>query len=374
MVALLLLAGVWPQAISGSSINGAKVFQIRFFVITCFLGFVWYQLGFRQPRIIADTAVQQKGLLGLNNIKDNKLTYSPQHIPHSAYHDINGLRLHLCHWAAADKPKLLLLHGWMDCAASFQFVADALGGDWDIYAPDWRGCGLSAHQIGGYYDRALMLADLAAWVDIISPHAPIYMVGHSMGGMLAAHYAGAFPERVRGLALLEGFGIEDGDIHDAAARSRRFIEALQQPQQWHNLGTEAAVAAKLRQRNPLLDEAQAQFVAAALTRQTASGSLIYKADIKHKIPQPMPYRLSVAYALWQHIRAPLLWVEGGLLPHNRYLQHIAATLDERHAALGQPPKITIAESGHMLHWEAPQAVAAALATFGQAAGDTHSKK
>ena len=302
------------------------------------------------------------------------MTYSPQRTAQSAYHEINGLRLHLCHWAASGKPKLLLLHGWMDCAASFQFVADALGGGWDIYAPDWRGCGLSAHQSGGYYDRALMLADLAAWVDIISPHAPIYMVGHIMGGMLAAHYACAFPERVRCLALLEGFGIEDGDIDDAAARSHRFITALQQPQQWHNLGSEAAVAAKLRQRNPLLDETQAQFVAAALTRQTASGSLIYKADIKHKIPQPMPYRLSVAYALWQHIRAPLLWVEGGLLPHNRYLQHIAATLDERHAALGQPPKITLAESGHMLHWEAPQAVAAALATFGQAAGDTHSKK
>ena len=137
---------------------------------------------------------------------------------------------------------------------------------------------------------------------------------------------------------------------------------------------QAAVAAKLRQRNPFLDETQAQFVAAALTRQTASGSLIYKADIKHKIPQPMPYRLSVAYALWQHIRAPLLWVEGGLLPHNRYLQHIAATLDERHAALGRPPKTTIVQSGHMLHWEAPQAVAAALAVFGESVGNTHSKK
>ena len=88
----------------------------------------------------------------------------------------------------------------------------------------------------------------------------------------------------------------------------------------------------------------------------------------------MPYRLSVAYALWQHIRAPLLWVEGGLLPHNRYLQHIAATLDERHAALGRPPKTTIVQSGHMLHWEAPQAVAAALAVFGESVGNTHSKK
>ena len=38
--ALLLPVGVWPHAISGSNISGAKVFQIRFFVITCFLEFI----------------------------------------------------------------------------------------------------------------------------------------------------------------------------------------------------------------------------------------------------------------------------------------------------------------------------------------------
>ena len=31
----------------------------------------------------------------------------------------------------------------MDVSASFQFVADALRGDWDVYAPDWRGFGLT---------------------------------------------------------------------------------------------------------------------------------------------------------------------------------------------------------------------------------------
>ena len=279
---------------------------------------------------------------------------------------INGLRQHLLNWPAAGKPPVLLLHGWMDCAASFQFVADALGAKWDVYAPDWRGCGLSAHQQDGYYDRSLMLADLAAWVDIISPDAPVHIVGHSMGGMLAAHYAGALSQRVRSLALLEGFGIENGNINDAGRRSRRFIEALQQPQQWHALQSMAAVAAKLRQRNPLLSDERAAFVAAALTHIHASGSLVYKADIKHKIPQPMPYRLSVAYALWQQIQAPVLWVEGGLLPHNQYLHHIAASLAERHAALGYPPKVSLPESGHMLHWEVPEALADALVAFWQA--------
>src|SRR5215813_6993048 len=32
------------------------------------------------------------------------------------------------------------------------------------------------------------------------------LVGHSMGGRVAAYYAGAFPERVHRLALLEGLG------------------------------------------------------------------------------------------------------------------------------------------------------------------------
>lgn len=293
------------------------------------------------------------------------LHYSASHTPRSIWHQIHGLNQHCLHWPALHKPKLMLLHGWMDCAASFQFVVDALQGSFDVYAPDWRGCGLSEHQSLGYYDRAWMLADLAAWCDVISPDAPVYMAGHSMGGMLAAHFAGALPERVAKLAIIEGFGIADGDLGSASKRSRQFIEAVRQTRQWPDLHSTAAVAAKLQQRSPLLDHARALFVAQALTHRRADGILEYKADIKHKITQPMPYRLSVAYALWQHISAPCLWIEGGLLPHNHYLRHIEDSLEQRHAALQHPPKITLSESGHMLHWEVPTALAAALHTFGQ---------
>ena len=38
---------------------------------------------------------------------------------------------------------LVMLHGWMDVSASFQFVVDALGEDWRVVAPDWRGYGLT---------------------------------------------------------------------------------------------------------------------------------------------------------------------------------------------------------------------------------------
>src|SRR6185295_10029321 len=63
----------------------------------------------------------------------------------SLFLQIRGLRYHVRHWPAsglsAGVPKLVLLHGWMDVSASFQFLVDALRREWDVYAPDWRGYG-----------------------------------------------------------------------------------------------------------------------------------------------------------------------------------------------------------------------------------------
>ena len=60
---------------------------------------------------------------------------------------IRGLRYHMRTWGDPRDPKLVLLHGWMDVSASFQFLVDALRRDWYVIAPDWRGFGrLRAHH------------------------------------------------------------------------------------------------------------------------------------------------------------------------------------------------------------------------------------
>ncbi|MDE1005387.1 MAG: alpha/beta hydrolase, partial [Paraburkholderia fungorum] len=61
---------------------------------------------------------------------------------------VRGIRLHVRRWGNPDAPMLFMLHGWMDVAASFQFVVDALGGDWQVIAPDMRGFGLSDWPVG----------------------------------------------------------------------------------------------------------------------------------------------------------------------------------------------------------------------------------
>ena len=79
----------------------------------------------------------------------------------SQFVDVRGLRYHVRTWGDARARKLILLHGWMDVSASFQFLVDALSADWQVLAPDWRGFGLSEWPHEGYW-FADYVADLDA--------------------------------------------------------------------------------------------------------------------------------------------------------------------------------------------------------------------
>ncbi len=116
---------------------------------------------------------------------------------------VRNLRYHVRVWGepSAARPPLVLLHGWMDVGASWQFVVDALAEERFIIAPDWRGFGLTD---GGGVDNYWLpdyLADLEWLLDHYAGEGdaarPVDLVGHSMGGNVAMHYAGARPGRIR---------------------------------------------------------------------------------------------------------------------------------------------------------------------------------
>lgn len=290
--------------------------------------------------------------------------YSPRYPSTSSFLTVQGLKLHLRHWSRPNKPKLLLLHGWMDASASFQFLVDHLPPEWDIYALDWRGFGLSEHQAFGYYDRSHMLIDLHLVRQHLCPNdEPIHIVGHSLGGMLASMYVGALPETCRSLTIAEGFGVPNGDLNKAHIRLRHYIEEHATLQPYPAPTTLADLARKQQQRNPLLGDAEALFVADALAHTNADGQLVYRADKKHKHTTPMPYHYAHAQALWRQISCPTLLLYGDTVPHNHYLNAIKDSLAERLASYPNAHSLQLAGAGHMLQWEAPQAFADALATF-----------
>ena len=84
---------------------------------------------------------------------------------------IRGLEHHLIRWGPESDDPVLLLHGFADCAASFQFVADRSTPTLPLLAMDWRGFGRSARSPGGYWFPDYY-ADLEQFSIALCPRAP----------------------------------------------------------------------------------------------------------------------------------------------------------------------------------------------------------
>src|SRR5205814_7904790 len=127
----------------------------------------------------------------------------------SEFVPIRNLKYHVLLWGepGPGKVPLVMVHGWMDVAASYQFVVDAFAHDRYVIAPDWRGYGLTQSAAADNYWFPDYLADLDFLIDHYSPDAPVDLVGHSMGGNVAMLYAGSRPARIRRVVNLEGFGM-----------------------------------------------------------------------------------------------------------------------------------------------------------------------
>lgn len=89
---------------------------------------------------------------------------------------------------------LLALHGGMSEGLAFTGLAEALGDDWRVIAPDQRGHGYSDRAAD--YHRAGYVSDTVALLDHLGLDAPVALLGYSLGGLNALHLAAAHPDRV----------------------------------------------------------------------------------------------------------------------------------------------------------------------------------
>jgi pimeloyl-ACP methyl ester carboxylesterase len=101
-----------------------------------------------------------------------------------------------------DGPTVLAAHGITSNHRSWGLVAEALGGDVTLVAPDLRGRGRS-NRHPGPYGVADQADDLAAILDHLSEHAAV-VAGHSMGGFVATAFAERHPQRALALVLVDG--------------------------------------------------------------------------------------------------------------------------------------------------------------------------
>jgi len=279
---------------------------------------------------------------------------------------VRGLRLHVRHWGREGAPMLFMAHGWMDMSASFQFVVDALQGDWHVIAPDWRGFGLSERSGSDTYWFPDYFADLEAILDHYSPHDPVNLLGHSMGGNIVSVYAGVRPERIARLINLEGFGLPPTKPEQAPGRYAKWLDELHTPPAMRGYASLDEVAARLQKTNPRLSRARAAFLAGHWAAQNADGQWEILGDPAHKMTSPLLYQAEEVLVCWRRITAPVLWVEAEHTDMWRWMgpkEQARAEVDRR---LGQLARVTphmMPEAGHMLHHDQPELLARMIEEF-----------
>jgi pimeloyl-ACP methyl ester carboxylesterase len=280
----------------------------------------------------------------------------------SLFFDIRGLRYHVRHWKGKGA-KLFLLHGWMDVSASFQFLVDAFSKDWDVYAPDWRGYGLTAWSGSDNYWFPDYLGDLDAVLERIQPEAPVNLVGHSLGGNAGGLYAGIRPERVARFVNLEGFGMPVTRAEQAPKRYVRWMDELKKQPRWKPYASYAELADRLQKNNPRLTRERAEFLASHWGRDAEQGGVILRSDPAHKLINATLYNLNEARACWERVTAPVLWVDAAESETITRMKLTPADLAERRAAFKDLQYRTVMDAGHMLHHDQPEAVARLIEAF-----------
>ena len=281
--------------------------------------------------------------------------------------DSQGLTIHYLEWGEPSGEPLVLVHGFLDLAYSWQLFASELltrsQRPLRIIAPDCRGHGDSAWVgAGGYYHFPDYVLDL----DCVLRSAgvgPVKLIGHSMGGTISFLYTGTFPDRVDKLVLIEGIGSVGMQFADAPRRMEQWIAEVNQRGRNHfrQYSSIEAGASQLRQTNPRLSAGFAQDLARAAMKQHDKGNKgkwIWKFDPLHRTATPQPFYTDQAVEFLRLIDCPVLIVDGKDSHQTRRTDK-----PQRYAALADHRQVSIDDAGHMVHQDNPRQLAEVVARF-----------
>jgi len=297
--------------------------------------------------------------------------YQVKRVSRSEFVPIRNLQYHVQVWGepAPGKIPLVMVHGWMDVAASYQFVVDALKGDHYVIAPDWRGYGQTRCDEADNYWFPDYLADLDFLLDHYAPDGQVNLVGHSMGGNIVMLYGGVRPQRIRRLVNLEGFGMPATTPDMAPGRYAKWMDELKKlhkgEMDLRAYDTVDGVARRLMKTNPRLGQDKADWLARHWAAENPDGKWDILGAPAHKLSNAQLYRVEEVMAMYQRLSMPVLAVEAS----DNMLDFWWGgkfTLAQYHERLKVVPNVEIArieEAGHMMHHDQPEVLAGLIERF-----------
>lgn len=239
----------------------------------------------------------------------------------------------------ADGLPVIALHGWLDNANSFARLAPQLQG-LRIVALDLAGHGYSGHRpvgagyaLADYAHDVLRVAEQLGWVRF-------GLLGHSLGAIISVQLAGALPERVSHLALIDGVIPPTLSEQDAAERLGQALQA-----QMRLEGKRKSVYATLeegveaRMKGMVAVSREAAELLAQRGLMPVPGGYSWRSDSRLTLPSPIRLNQDQAMAFVKRIACPACLVvaaDGMLARHTDLLEQL-------------PFEQVILPGGHHLH-------------------------
>ncbi len=274
--------------------------------------------------------------------------------------DSHGLAIAVHEWGDAAGPPILLAHGGMDFAGTYDGFAPLLAdAGFRVVSWDHRGHGDSEHA--ALYSWEADLRDALAVFDSVSPEA-VPVVGHSKGGSLMLQLADALPHRVSHLVNIDGLpsrrSFPDVSDHQRTKllaqelttwldHRRTLVDAQRRP------GTIDELAARRARMNPRLSIEWLRYLVTVGARLDPDGWR-WKIDPTIRFGGFGPWRPEWSMMRLPDIGVPVLALLGtevdpmgwGTLP------------DDVRSHLPAGGRLVIVEgAGHFLHIEKPRQVA-----------------
>ena len=223
------------------------------------------------------------------------------------------LRLHYLDWGNAQAPPLLLIHGNRDHAHNWDWTAARLQHRYHIIAPDLRGHGDSQWSRGSMYAPAEYVYDIAQLVHQ-QRLAPLRIVAHSLGGLVALQYTGIFPELVERLAVIEGWAsvLAARGRPRPPERMRAWVEtqrslAARRPRRYASMED---ASQRMQEANPHLSPDQVRHLTIHGANQNEDGTYTWKFDNYVHAGHAFDLPPEDVIELWHNITCPVLLITG----------------------------------------------------------------
>jgi len=241
-----------------------------------------------------------------------------------------------------DGVPVIALHGWLDNAASFSRLAPLLPG-LRIVALDFAGHGHSDHRPPGgsyaiwdYAHDVLQVAEQFGW-------QRFSLLGHSMGAIVSVLLAGAMPERIARLALIDGLIPYTGEADTAPQKLGEALKAqLALAGKSKPVYAEFDQAVQARMRGVGAVSREAAELLAQRGLMPVPGGYTWRTDSRLTLPSPLRLTQAHALAFVRSLQCPakLVMAQQGMLLAQPSMTQLVE---------GLPIEVSQLPGGHHLH-------------------------